>query len=64
VDSGFVSLAKTQPHPDQDPHRSGDAGFFIAGRIGAGVIESVPARGAHRRLATGPTPAALFSTGQ
>src|SRR5690606_28810236 len=68
VDSGLVSPAKTQRpsrHTTRDARRRG---FFVARAMAGGQArcfpESDPARLARRRLAAGPTPAALLPTGQ
>jgi len=67
VDSGFVSLEKTQRLPEHFTRSALRCGFFIegAGRGNARrQTESVPLRIAQRRLIAGPTPAVLLPPGQ
>jgi hypothetical protein len=64
VDSGIVSPEKAIRRIEHaDLHRRAMR-VFCCRRIAAGFPESVPARVARRRLAAGPTPAALLCTGQ
>ncbi len=67
VDSGFVSLEKTQRLTEYPARSVQRCGFFIegAGRGNARrQTESVPLRSAQRRLIAGPTPAVLLVPGQ
>jgi len=68
VDSGFVSLEKTQRLVQIPTRNVRRCGFFIAGGLRSGNArrskESVPMRFAHRRLIAGPTPAVLLPPGQ
>jgi len=68
VDSGFVSLEKTQRLPEITTRSVRRRGFFIVSSLRSGNArrskESVPLRLAQRRLIAGPTPAVLLPPGQ
>ena len=64
VDAGIVSPEKAiRRNEHTDLHRPAMR-VFCCRRTAAGHPESVPVRLARRRLAAGPTPAALRCTGQ
>jgi hypothetical protein len=64
VDSGIVSLEKPRHHPEHTARVAPATRVFCCRATARRRTESVPGRSPSRRLAAGPTPAALFPPGR
>jgi hypothetical protein len=64
VDSGIVSLEKPRHHPEHTARVALATRVFCCRATARRRTESVPGRASPRRLAAGPTPAALFPPGR